>query len=65
MPEERVLSGAEVVAARYWELPAKERARSANALAPLLAEGTDYTVGTVRNYLGGMKGAEKQAAVLH
>ncbi|MEU0002681.1 hypothetical protein ABZ069_37940, partial [Streptomyces microflavus] len=63
--EERVLSGAEVVAARYRELPAEERARSANALAPLLAEGTDYTVGTVRKYLGEIKRAEKQTAVRH
>ncbi|MCX4657548.1 DUF2637 domain-containing protein [Streptomyces microflavus] len=63
--EERVLSGAEVVAARYRELPAEERARSANALAPLLAEGTDYTVGTVRKYLGDIKRAEKQTAVRH
>ncbi|MEV7253810.1 hypothetical protein AB0N96_35730, partial [Streptomyces cyaneofuscatus] len=63
--EERVLSGAEVVAARYRELPEEERARSANALAPLLAEGTDYTVGTVRKYLGDIKRAEKQTAVRH
>ncbi|WP_239476240.1 DUF2637 domain-containing protein [Streptomyces sp. CS090A] len=63
--EERVLSGAEVVAARYRELPAEERARSANALAPLLAEGTDYTVGTVRKYLGDIKRSEKQTAVRH
>ncbi|MFE8977589.1 hypothetical protein ACFYM7_29800 [Streptomyces cyaneofuscatus] len=63
--EERVLSGAEVVAARYGELPAEERARSANALAPLLAEGTGYTVGTVRKYLGDIKRAEKQTAVRH
>ncbi|RLV64215.1 hypothetical protein STAN_7035 [Streptomyces sp. CBMAI 2042] len=63
--EERALSGAEVVAARYWELPAEERARSANALAPLLAEGTDYTVGTVRKYLGDIKRSEKQTAVRH
>ncbi|MFD3883599.1 hypothetical protein ACFWR0_37925, partial [Streptomyces microflavus] len=63
--EERVLSGAEVVAARYRELPAEERARSANALAPLLAEGTDYTVGTVRKYLGDIKRAEKQTASHH
>ncbi|MER6641028.1 hypothetical protein ABT285_36575, partial [Streptomyces microflavus] len=63
--EERVLSGAELVAALYRELPAEERARSANALAPLLAEGTDYTVGTVRKYLGDIKRAEKQTAVRH
>ncbi|MFJ1958835.1 DUF2637 domain-containing protein [Streptomyces microflavus] len=63
--EERVLSGAELVAARYRELPAEERARSANALAPLLAEGTDYTVGTVRKYLGDIKRTEKQTAVRH
>ncbi|MFJ8405968.1 DUF2637 domain-containing protein [Streptomyces microflavus] len=63
--EGRVLSGAEVVAARYRELPADERARSANALAPLLAEGTDYTVGTVRKYLGDIKRAEKQTAASH
>ncbi|MFH8379262.1 hypothetical protein ACH4A7_37870 [Streptomyces cyaneofuscatus] len=63
--EERVLSGAEVVAARYRELPAEERARSANALAPLLAEGTDYTVGTVRKYLGGIKCTERQTAAYH
>ncbi|MGW7397865.1 DUF2637 domain-containing protein [Streptomyces cyaneofuscatus] len=61
---EKALSGAEVVAARYRELPAEERARSANALAPLLAEGTDYTVGTVRKYLGDIKRAEKQTAEL-
>ncbi|MFJ9530526.1 DUF2637 domain-containing protein [Streptomyces cyaneofuscatus] len=63
--EEKVLSGAEVVAARYRELPAEERARSANALAPLLAEGTGYTVGTVRKYLGEIKRAEKQTAASH
>ncbi|MFC9176774.1 DUF2637 domain-containing protein [Streptomyces sp. NPDC057107] len=62
VPEERVLSGADVVAARYRELSAEERARSANALAPLLAEGTDYTVGTVRKYLGDIKRAEKQTS---
>ncbi|MFE1892669.1 hypothetical protein [Streptomyces microflavus] len=63
--EERALSGAEVVAARYRELPAEERARSANALAPLLAEGTDSTVETVQKYLGEIKRAEKQTAVRH
>ncbi|MFJ3481451.1 hypothetical protein ACIPNI_33415, partial [Streptomyces microflavus] len=63
--EEKMLSGAEVVAARYRELPAQERARSANALAPLLAEGTDYTVGTVRKYLGDIKRSEKQTAAPH
>ncbi|MFB7435130.1 DUF2637 domain-containing protein [Streptomyces microflavus] len=63
--EEKALSGAEIVAARYRELPAQERARSANALAPLLAEGTDYTVGTVRKYLGDIKRTEKQTAAPH
>ncbi|MEU8672893.1 DUF2637 domain-containing protein [Streptomyces anulatus] len=56
------LTGAELVAARYWELPAEERSRSANSLAPELAEGTGYTVGTVRKYLGDIKRAERQAA---
>ncbi|MEU5971915.1 DUF2637 domain-containing protein [Streptomyces globisporus] len=56
------LTGAEVVAARYLELTAEERSRSANSLAPLLAEGTGYTVGTVRKYLGDIKRAERQAA---
>ncbi|MFF7492824.1 hypothetical protein [Streptomyces rubiginosohelvolus] len=56
------LTGAELVAARYLELPAEERSRSANSLAPLLAEGTGYTVGTVRKYLGDIKRAERQAA---
>ncbi len=56
------LTGAELVAARYWELPAEERSRSANSLAPELAEGTPYRVGTVRKYLGDIKRAERQAA---
>ncbi|WP_245170751.1 DUF2637 domain-containing protein, partial [Streptomyces anulatus] len=56
------LTGAELVAARYRELPAEKRSRSANSLAPQLAEGTDYTVGTVRKYLGDIKRAERQAA---
>lgn len=56
------LTGAELVAARYRELPAEERSRSANSLAPELAEGTGYTVGTVRKYLGDIKRAERQAA---
>ncbi|MFJ9195460.1 DUF2637 domain-containing protein [Streptomyces globisporus] len=56
------LTGAELVAARYLELTAEERSRSANSLAPLLAEGTGYTVGTVRKYLGDIKRAERQAA---
>ncbi|MEW1616555.1 DUF2637 domain-containing protein, partial [Streptomyces sp. NPDC088744] len=62
--KEKALTGPEIVAARYRELSEEERARSANALAPLLAEGTDYTVGTVRKYLGDIKRAEKQAAAL-
>ncbi|WP_229898124.1 DUF2637 domain-containing protein, partial [Streptomyces anulatus] len=57
------LTGAELVAARYRELPAEERSRSANSLAPELAEGTGYTVGTVRKYLGDIKRAEREAAV--
>ncbi|MFH8873734.1 DUF2637 domain-containing protein [Streptomyces griseus] len=56
------LTGAELVAARYRELPAEEASRSANSLAPQLAEGTGYTVGTVRKYLGDIKRAERQAA---
>ncbi|MFI0763045.1 DUF2637 domain-containing protein [Streptomyces anulatus] len=56
------LTGAELVAARYRELRAEERSRSANSLAPELAEGTGYTVGTVRKYLGDIKRAERQAA---
>lgn len=57
------LTGAELVAARYRELRAEERSRSANSLAPELAEGTGYTVGTVRKYLGDIKRAEREAAV--
>ncbi|MGW6463656.1 DUF2637 domain-containing protein [Streptomyces rubiginosohelvolus] len=60
--ESSPLTGAELVAARYLDLPAEERSRSANSLAPLLAEGTGYTVGTVRKYLGDIKRAERQAA---
>ncbi|MFD5695305.1 hypothetical protein ACFXGS_34480, partial [Streptomyces rubiginosohelvolus] len=60
--ESSPLTGAELVAARYLGLPADERSRSANSLAPLLAEGTGYTVGTVRKYLGDIKRAERQAA---
>ncbi|MFD5344673.1 hypothetical protein ACFWJY_13130, partial [Streptomyces anulatus] len=56
------LTGAELVAARYRELRAEERSRSANSLAPELAEGTGYTVGTVRKYLGDIKRAEREAA---
>ncbi|MFH9296713.1 DUF2637 domain-containing protein [Streptomyces sp. NPDC017520] len=56
------LTGAELVAARYRELRAEERSRSANSLAPELAEGTPYKVGTVRKYLGDIKRAERQAA---
>ncbi|MFI2318846.1 hypothetical protein ACH5AP_39315, partial [Streptomyces anulatus] len=56
------LTGAELVAARYRELPAEERSRSANSLAPQLAEGTPYKVGTVRKYLGDIKRSERQAA---
>ncbi|MEU4032382.1 hypothetical protein AB0F60_40300, partial [Streptomyces anulatus] len=55
------LTGAELVAARYRELRVEERSRSANSLAPELAEGTGYTVGTVRKYLGDIKRAERQA----
>ncbi|MFL0028435.1 DUF2637 domain-containing protein [Streptomyces sp. NBUL23] len=61
-PDPSPLTGSELVAARYRELPAEERSRSANSLAPQLAEGTDYTVGTVRKYLGDIKRAERQAA---
>ncbi|MGW8488267.1 hypothetical protein ACWGLD_18510, partial [Streptomyces sp. NPDC055886] len=61
-PESSPLTGAELVAARYLELTAEERSRSANSLAPLLAKGTGYTVGTVRKYLGDIKRAERQAA---
>lgn len=43
------------------ELRAEERSRSANSLTPDLAEGTGYTVGTVRKYLGDIKRAERQA----
>ncbi|WP_331762740.1 DUF2637 domain-containing protein [Streptomyces anulatus] len=57
------LTGAELVAARYRKLRAEERSRSANSLAPELAEGTGYTVGTVRKYLGDIKRAEREAAV--
>ncbi|MER7750307.1 hypothetical protein ABT013_34130, partial [Streptomyces bacillaris] len=64
VPETKALSGSEIVAVRYRDLPAEERAKSANALAPLIAEGTDYTVGTVRKYLGEIKRAEKKAAAL-
>ncbi|EHM31537.1 hypothetical protein SPW_0063 [Streptomyces sp. W007] len=56
------LTGAELIAARYRELRAEERSRSANSLAPELAEGTPYKVGTVRKYLGDIKRAERQAA---
>ncbi|WP_331735730.1 DUF2637 domain-containing protein (plasmid) [Streptomyces anulatus] len=56
------LTGAELVAVRYRELRAEERSRSANSLAPELAEGTGYTVGTVRKYLGDIKRAEREAA---
>ncbi|MGW3304927.1 hypothetical protein ACWDN8_36935, partial [Streptomyces rubiginosohelvolus] len=58
--ESSPLTGAGLVAARYLELTAEERSRSANSLAPLLAEGTGYTVGTVRKYLGDIKRAERQ-----
>ncbi|MGW4221686.1 hypothetical protein ACWEJZ_32340, partial [Streptomyces bacillaris] len=64
VPETVVLSGSEIVAARYRDLPAEERAKSANALAPLIAKGSGYTVGTVRKYLGEIKRAEKKAAAL-
>ncbi|WP_331751174.1 hypothetical protein [Streptomyces globisporus] len=60
--ESSPLTGAELVAARYLGLTAEERSRSANSLAPLLAEGTGYAVGTVRKYLGDIKRAERQAA---
>ncbi|SCD65813.1 hypothetical protein, partial [Streptomyces sp. OspMP-M43] len=56
------LKGAELVAARYWALSAEDRSKRASSLAPQLAEGTDYTVGTVRKYLGEIKRAERQAA---
>ncbi|MEG9553890.1 hypothetical protein V5N34_38080 [Streptomyces baarnensis] len=59
--ESSPLTGAELVAARYLELIAEEHSRSASSLAPLLAEGTAYTVGTVRKYLGDIKRAERQA----
>ncbi|MFJ8848423.1 hypothetical protein ACIRFF_36680 [Streptomyces cyaneofuscatus] len=61
-PEPPPLTGAALVAERYWELPVEERARSANSLAPELAEGTNYTVGTVRKYLGDIKRADREAA---
>lgn len=65
MHEEKAPSGAEVVAARYRELPAQQRAKTASALAPVIAEGTPYAVGTVRKYLGDIKRAEKQTAASH
>ncbi|WP_228925418.1 hypothetical protein [Streptomyces sp. DH7] len=58
------LTGAELVAARYRELPAEERSRSASSLAPERAEGTPYKVGTVRKYLGDIKRTERQAAAV-
>ncbi len=62
--ESSPLTGAELMAARYWELSADERSRSALSLAPQLAEGTPYKVGTVRKYLGDIKRAERQAAAV-
>ncbi|MFF2378665.1 DUF2637 domain-containing protein, partial [Streptomyces xiamenensis] len=61
--EAEVRTGPEIVAVRYRRLPPEERSRSANALAPILAEGSGYTVGTVRKYLGEIKRAEKSATV--
>ncbi|MET8732137.1 hypothetical protein ABZV81_33925, partial [Streptomyces parvus] len=57
-----VPTGAEVVAARYRALSVEERSRSARSLAPQIAEGTIYKVGTVRKYLGDIKRAEREAA---
>ncbi|MCR8945075.1 DUF2637 domain-containing protein [Streptomyces sp. OUCMDZ-4982] len=60
--EEKPLTGLEIVASLYAKLSPDLRDRSANSLAPLLAEGSGYRVETVRKYLGDIRKAEKKAA---
>ncbi|MFJ7497295.1 DUF2637 domain-containing protein [Streptomyces sp. NPDC097727] len=58
------LRGPSLVEFHYRAMPREEQHRSANALAPMLAEATGYKVGTVRKYIGEIKKADKAAAAL-
>ncbi|MFE7948220.1 DUF2637 domain-containing protein [Streptomyces sp. NPDC057426] len=56
------LKGIELVEWHYWRLPELLRTKSANALAPRLAEATGYKEGTVRKYIGDIKRKGASAA---
>ncbi|WP_393101450.1 DUF2637 domain-containing protein [Streptomyces sp. LN325] len=55
------LTGVDLLEYRYLRLPPEERSKSAVKLAELLHEGSGFTAGTARKYLGGIirKHAEK------
>ncbi|MFJ3091523.1 DUF2637 domain-containing protein [Streptomyces sp. NPDC086838] len=55
------LTGPALVEHHYRALSPQERQRSANALAPVLAEKTGYAVGTVRKYIGQIKRSDAAA----
>ncbi|MFD5786694.1 DUF2637 domain-containing protein [Streptomyces sp. NPDC127037] len=55
------LIGPALVEHHYRALSPEERQRSANALAPVLAEKTGYAVGTVRKYIGQIKRSDAAA----
>ncbi|UZK58247.1 hypothetical protein NEH16_32945 [Streptomyces drozdowiczii] len=55
------LLGPALVEYHYRELSPEEQQRSANALAPVLAEQTGYAVGTVRKYIGQIKRSDAAA----
>ncbi|MFD5728928.1 hypothetical protein ACFWMT_22895, partial [Streptomyces sp. NPDC058368] len=55
------LIGPALVEHHYRALQPEERQRSANALAPALAEKTGYAVGTVRKYIGQIKRSDAAA----
>ncbi|WP_331762687.1 DUF2637 domain-containing protein (plasmid) [Streptomyces sp. NBC_01420] len=63
--EERLvpsLTGPALVEYHYRELPPEQQQQSANALAPVLAEKTGYTAGTVRKYVGQIKRTDAASA---
>ncbi|MCX4451680.1 DUF2637 domain-containing protein [Streptomyces sp. NBC_01789] len=55
------LMGPALVEHHYRALSPQEQQRSANALAPVLAEKTGYAVGTVRKYIGQIKRGDAAA----
>ncbi|MFB8211103.1 DUF2637 domain-containing protein [Streptomyces sp. NPDC056010] len=55
------LTGPALVEHHYRALPLEQQQWSANALAPVLAEKTGYTAGTVRKYIGQIKRSDAAA----